>query len=463
MSRLALVLLTLVCCLVSRAQAAGPEQRLAEAVRYKTISYQDQAAIDYREFERFQMFLRKSFPRVFSALEVETVAKHSLLLRWPGSEPELPGVLFTAHSDVVPIEPGTEREWDQPPFAGLIAQGRIYGRGTLDDKQGLMGLLEAAETLLEEEFTPRRTIVLAFGHDEEIGGTQGAANIGQLMRERGWRFAWMVDEGGMVMQDNPLLPGKAAALINIAEKAYVTLTLVATGEGGHSSQPPKDSTIGRLSRALAKIEANPFPARLVEPVEAMLQALAPHVSQPTRLVFNNLWLTRPLVLRQMSSERLTNAFVRTTTALTMFNAGVKENVVPQRAEAKVNFRLLPGITPEQVVEYITQVVDDPSIAIEHDEWHQVPGVADHKGEGFRVIAEAVTAVYPDIVVLPSLLIATTDTRHYVDLAQDQLRFHGVSMDASQASSIHGTNEYITIESYLASIDIARRMIQGAAL
>jgi len=439
-----------------------PAERLGEAIRFQTISYQDRSQINLEEFARFHVFLREQFPRVFAQLEVEVVNDYSLLMRWPGSDASLPPILFTAHMDVVPIEPGTEDDWQHPPFAGVIADGRIYGRGSLDDKLGVLGLLEAAESLLAEGFTPQRTVVFAFGHDEEISGREGAARLAERMRENGWRFAWMVDEGGMVLSDNPLLPQKPVAVINVAEKGYLTLTLVATGEGGHSSRPPKISTIGRLSAALARIEKNPFPTRIEGPVAAMLEAMAPHVDQPNRFVFNNLWLTGGLVSDRMSEDPLTESYVRTTTALTMFNAGVKENVVPQRAEAKINFRLLPGDTPEMVVSRVRELVDDPAIEITYDEWDRLPGVADDAGGGFAVISEAVKSVYPEVVVVPSLLIATTDTRHYIDLADNQYRFHGMMIETSQAASVHGTNEYVGVESYDKSIEVARQMIMLGA-
>jgi carboxypeptidase PM20D1 len=361
--------------------------------------------------------------------------------------------------DVVPIEPGTEQDWQHPPFAGVVADGRIYGRGTLDDKLGLLGILEAAEALLVEGFAPRRTIVFAFGHDEEISGKDGAVGIARRLRELGLHFEWMVDEGGMLVSDNPMLPGKSMAMINIAEKGYLTLTLVATGDGGHSSNPPKISTIGRLSAALARIENNPFEPRLVKPVEAMLEAMAPHLGQPERFVFGNLWLTGGIVAGQMADERMTIPFVRTTTALTMFNAGVKENVVPQRAEAKVNFRLLPGDTVQMVVAHVESVVDDPMITISYDDWENVPPVADHEGGGFAVIAAAVTSVYPEAIIVPSLLTATTDTRHYTDLVDNQYRFHGMMIAASQVKSIHGTDEYIGVDTYEKSIAVARQMME----
>lgn len=439
--------------------AASPAERLAEALRIRTISYQQRAQIDYGEFQRLNDYLRQTYPRVFSELQVELVNDYSLLIRWDGSDADLKPILFTAHTDVVPIEPGTEGDWEHPPFDGVVTGGRIFGRGTLDDKMGVLGLLEAAEQLLSEGFVPRRGIVMAFGHDEEISGKEGAAALAARMKELGLHFQWMVDEGGMLISDVPLLTDRPMAMVNVAEKGYLTLTLVASGAGGHSSNPPKISTIGRLSNAMARIEANPFEPRLVGPVQAMLEILAPHVKQPESFVFDNLWLTSGLVAHRMDQRRLTIPFVRTTTALTMFNAGVKENVVPQRAEARVNFRLLPGDKPEIVVDYIRGVIDDPEIEISYDPWENVPPISDHQGVGFQVIGEAVTAVYPKALVTPSLLTATTDTRHYVELADDLYRFHGVMMDSGQASSIHGTNEFITVESYEKSIAVARRMME----
>ena len=448
--------------LCAGAVAASPAERLGAAVRFETISYQDHSQIKYSEFAAFHQFLRDSFPRVFNRLEVETINEYSLLLRWPGSDAALSPVLFAAHMDVVPVEPGTEQDWQHPAFSGVVADGRIYGRGTLDDKVGVMGLLEAAEQLLADGFAPTRTVYFAFGHDEEISGRQGATAIAARMRELGLHFSWMVDEGGMLVSDNPLLAGKTMAMVNIAEKGYLTLILQTTGQGGHSSNPPAVSSIGRLANALARIEAKPFPPRLVEPVQAMLEGLAPYMEQPQRLVFENLWLTDGLVARNMAGERTTAPFVRTTTALTMFNGGVKENVVPQRAEARVNFRLLPGDTPAMVVDYITGVVDDPLVEISYEDWDDMPPVAEYPGSGYGVIQAAVENVYPEAVVVPSMLMAVTDTRHYIDLVDNQYRFHGVKMATSQATSIHGTDEYVDVESYEKSIEIARNMIELGA-
>lgn len=457
-----IVLAVLLCLCAAVPVMAGPAERLAESVRFRTVSSQDPNQVDYNQFLQFNDFLRATYPRVFAELDVEVVNDYSLMLTWTGSDPTAGAILFTAHSDVVPVEPGTEDDWQHPAFDGVIADGVVYGRGTLDDKVGVIGLLEALGSLLAEEFQPRKTVVLAIGHDEEIGGREGAARLAGRMREMGLHFDWMVDEGGFVVTSSPILPDRPLAMINVAEKGYLTLILETTGEGGHSSRPLPDSAIGRLSRAMARIEENPFPAELVPPVDAMLEALAPYNPQPQRMMLENLWLTGPLVAGQMAEDPASSSFVRTTTALTMFNAGVKENVIPQRAEARVNFRLLPGYSSEQVVDYIRGVIDDPQVTLNYERWDNVPPVADHNGQGFTAIANAISAVYPETVVVPSLLGATTDTRHYIDLADDQYRFHGMLVPLSDAGGVHGTNERISVESFENTVRIAEQMIRNGA-
>lgn len=438
---------------------ASPADNLAQAVRFKTISEQDLNKIDYSQFDRFHGFLQQTYPLVFSQLSVERINGYSLLIQWPGSNPDKQAILFASHMDVVPVESGTEADWEHPPFDGVVADGKIYGRGTLDNKQGVIGWLEAAEQLLAQGFQPQRNLAFAFGHDEEIGGYNGAAFIAKRMRELDLHFEWMVDEGGLIVSDYPLVKDHPVAIINVGEKRYFTITLIATGEGGHSSSPPPVSTIGRLSAALAKIEQTPFPTRIEGPVAAMLEGIAPYTDQPMKAAFNNLWLTGGLVGYQMSKDRNTVGFVRTTTALTMINAGVKENVVPQRAEAKINFRILPGDTPQTVVKTIRKIIDDENIEISFEEGLPSAPVADYVGSGFKVMHGATQAVYPNAVVVPSLLFAATDTRHYVGLADNIYRYYGVIMGPDQTKSIHGTNEFVSVESFDKSIEIAKEIIR----
>jgi len=459
------ILFPLVLCtsanMVSASQPAVV-QHLSKAIQYPTVSFQDNAQIDYPVFTQFHDFLRSSYPIVFSQLQVETIAEHSLLLTWAGTNETLNPVLFDSHFDVVPIESGTEQDWQKPPFSGAIADGYIWGRGALDDKASVIATLDAMELLLQQGFTPARPLLFSFAHDEEIGGRQGAANIAAHIKKSGIELEYMVAEGGLVIQNNPMLPGKTMAMIALAEKTYVTLTLSASGDGGHSSTPPLDNAIVRLSKAVTALHENPFEPELVSPVTDMLEALAPHVGGVQGLLFKNQWLSTPILKSVMADDRTTNALVRTTTAVTMFDAGVKENVISQNAQAKINFRLLPDFTPEQLLQQVEAIIDDPMISIEADKWKQGPPVSDINGEGYKRLSTAIETVMPNIVVVPGMLMASTDSPHYSNLAKQIYRFHPFTVEMEETGSVHGSNERIAVEAMINAVKLSAALIEAAA-
>jgi len=319
-------------------------RRLAEAIRFQTVSFQDPAAPSVREFDRFHAFLTRSFPRLHQQLIKETVNAHSLLYTWKGKDARLKPMLLMGHMDVVPVDPKSEKNWTQPPFSGQSAGGYIWGRGTMDDKVSVLGILEAVEYLMSVDFQPQRTIYLAFGHDEEIGGANGAAKIAELLRARGVELEFVLDEGMNIVDGVILGIAAPAALIGIAEKGYLSLELSVETAGGHSSIPAAETAIGIVSRALQRLEAAPFPAHPSGPTRRMLEFLGPEMAWAKRLAIANLWLFDPLVRKQLAASPLTNAAIRTTLAPTLFHAGVKENVLPTQASAVVNLRILPGDT-----------------------------------------------------------------------------------------------------------------------
>ncbi len=457
------LILTLSCHMLSQSlQAAEQSQRIvdlmSEAIQYPTVSQQDTLTQDYGPFREFRGFLEQSFPQVFSQLQVTTIAEHSLLVRWPGTEADLAPVLFDSHYDVVPIEPGTEADWTQPPFAGAIADGYIWGRGALDDKASVMATLEAMERLLAAGYEPQRTLFFSFVHDEEIGGQQGARNVAAYLQQQVGELAFVIGEGGMVLADNPLVPNRPLANISIAEKTYATATLVARGPGGHSSMPVADNSIVRLSRAVQKIHDNPFKPQLVSPVTDMLQVVGQEVSGIAGWLMRNPGWSAPLLTRQMSQERTTNAMVRSTTAVTMFNAGIKENVISQQAQAKINFRLLPGYSVQALQTRLEALVNDPQVDITIKSWPAMP-VANKAGEGYQAIASAIGKIKPEALVAPSLLTATTDRPKYKQLTQDLYGFHTFTMPLEDSSSIHNTNERVGVESIINAVELSEALIK----
>ena len=278
-------------------------ERLAEAVRIATVSYEDRDRIDRDAFLRLHALLENLYPLVHQRLQREAVSDLSLLYTWPGSDPNLSAALLTAHLDVVPAQAS---DWSQPPFAGNISDGFVWGRGTMDDKAGVLGILEAAEHLLAAGFEPRRTIHFAFGHDEELGGN-GAEAITARLKEQGAKIEFVLDEGMMIVEG--IIPGLGppAALIGLAEKGYANVTLAVESEGGHSSMPPGETAVGILSAAVARLEANPMPSRLEGPVEAMFRWVSPEMSLAPRIVLGNLWLFGPLVRAELAGSPPTNA------------------------------------------------------------------------------------------------------------------------------------------------------------
>ncbi|MCP5066731.1 MAG: M20/M25/M40 family metallo-hydrolase [bacterium] len=442
------------------ATAVSPEERLATGLRFRTISHQDPADFDPIPFRALHAYLEESFPRVHAELKREQVAEHSLLFTWQGSDPTLQPVLLASHLDVVPVPEGTEESWEQPPFSGVIVDGYIWGRGALDDKVGVFATLEAVENLLASGFTPLRTVLLAFGHDEELGGDHGAAAITDLLEERGVRLWFSLDEGMVIAADGALGVDKPLALIGIAEKGFLSLRMTARSPGGHSSMPRKSGAIGKLARAVTALEENPMPLRTDGVFGEMLRALAPELSFLPRL-----FLTNPLFSwighSRLSDDPTANAFVRTTTAVTMAGAGTKENILPREAWAMVNFRIIPGDTSGAVVERVRKIVG-PDIELEVVRAREPSATADPGSAAYSVLREAISEIAPDAVTTPALVVGGTDSKHYGRIADDSFRFLPIRVSLSDRTRLHGVSERVAVDGYLEAISFFEALLRRGA-
>lgn len=329
----------------------GAERRFAESLTFPTVSYDDTTMIDYHAFELFHEFLRENYPLVFNTLDVEVINDYSLLLHWPGSNPDLlPGVLM-AHQDVVPVSDDTRDLWAFNPFGGIVQDDTLYGRGAVDDKINLIGQLEAVEFLLESGFTPQRDLYFSYGQDEEISGRNGAVAIAKLMDSRNIRAEFVLDEGGFVSETTVQGLDKPLALISTSEKGYLNLELSVNQEGGHSSMPNPENAIDVLSKALVDLSKHPFPAEIIPSQKEFLLNIAPHSGFVNRLALSNMWLFSPLVKKTLAKDPQANSTLRTSMVPTIINAGVKENVVPNIATVNINYRLLPGTSIDGAVEH----------------------------------------------------------------------------------------------------------------
>jgi carboxypeptidase PM20D1 len=352
----------------------------------------------------------------------------------------------------VPIETGTEDEWSYPPFGGEIGDGFVWGRGAMDDKGSLIAVLEGVETLLGQGFRPKRTVYLAFGHDEEVGGDAGAAAIAKLLRERRIAPFLVLDEGGAIADG--FLPGldRPIALVGTAEKGSASVDIAVNVEGGHSSVPPRQSAIGILSRAVARLEDNPIPGGIKGPFRDMLLEVGREMPFSRRLVLANLWLFGPLVERQLARVPATDSMLRTSTAVTMIDGGVKANVLPSKATAVVNFRIAPGDTVESVLDHVRRVVADPRVeVVEAREARNPSPVSPTDSDGFRLVERTIRQLYPEAVVAPYLLPGGTDSRHFEGLTPNVYRFGAIRVDASDLRRAHGTDERV-------AVDVLARMV-----
>jgi carboxypeptidase PM20D1 len=418
---------------------------LSEAIQFATISHERPEQMDDAAFSAFVGWVKNTYPELHGTATL-TQLDYTLLYQWQGSNPDLQPVLFTGHYDVVPVIPGTESQWREPPFAGNIVDGVIWGRGALDDKSGVIAILEAASWLIRSGFTPERTIYLSFGHDEEAGGNDGAGAVRRFLENNDVRLGWTLDEGSFVFDD--MLPGvePLLATINVAEKGSITLDIVAKGAGGHSSMPPRQTAVGILAAAITALEQNPVPGGLEGLSFDMFDTVSRHMPFPARMMFANQWLFGGFVEGRLSSVPTTNAMLRTTTAPTMLSASVKSNVLPIEAVATVNFRIHPRDSVEDVIAHVGAVVENANVEVRVPEGTGNPAseVSDANSPGFAAIRRAIREVYGDVIITPGIMVAASDTRHYGVVADNAFRFNPMTVTSEDLTGFHGTNEKIAV-------------------
>ena len=426
-------------------------QNLSNAIKYKTISYNEDAIPDSTAFLGFHKFLRKTFPLIHSKLSLEKINNYSLLYTWQGSDLSKKPIIFMSHQDVVPIDEPTIGDWEAGPFEGKITKTDIIGRGTLDDKSTLIGLLEATEKLLEESFQPSRTIYFAFGHDEEVGGSNGALAIATHLKAKGIHAAMTIDEGGFIAEN--LVPGfeNPVAIINLAEKGFASFRLIVETSGGHSSAPPRENTIGMLAQAIVDLENNQLPYKLVKPIDYQLEYIGAELPFFEKLTFANPWLFKKPILEALNSH--------TTIAPTIIHGGVKNNVIPTVAEATINFRILPGETIESVKKHIINTISD-KIKIEPVGFLTNPSpVSSIDSESFKILEKTIRDMFPNSIVVPGLVGGGTDSRYFYEISDDVYRFYPTRIGPNSMKRFHGIDEKIRKDNYEEIITFSYHLIK----
>lgn len=443
--------------------------RLGEAVRLKTISTHDDPSANQDQFEALHVLLEQRFPKVHATMQRERIAGRSLLFTWKGSAATAKPIMFFAHQDVVPVAPGTEANWEQPPFSGVVKDGFIWGRGAWDNKGNLMSQLDAAEQLIASGFKPERTVYFYLGADEELGGRHDAVAAAKVFKERNIRLEMILDEGLMITDGVLAGLSKPAALIGVAEKGYLSVVLKFSTAPGHSSQPPKPGTsaVGMMSAALKRLDDNQLPAGIRGVSSEMFDTIAPEMSGFGRVALSNLWLFGPMVQKQLEGGAATNAMLRTTTSPTIAKAGNKDNVLPGVAEATVNFRILPGESRESVTAHVRSQVEQvvPKEKYElfaMEEASEPSKVAPTASGQYRLLATTIREVFPNVMVAPGLMIAATDSRHFGEVSDHIFKFSPVVAKPVDLPRFHGTNERIAVSNYADAIRFYHRLMSQAS-
>ena len=435
----------------------------ADAIKIQTISDRDSDKVDWSKFEQFHSFLRERYPLIHQKLSLEIVGKASLMYFWQGTDSSLDPIAMLAHQDVVPISPGTESAWEHDPFGGEEADGFIWGRGALDIKNHLIGVMEAIETLLEEGFTPQRSIYILFGHNEEIMDreTSGATLMCQVLKERGVHLEAILDEGGAIL---PVHVGKLLdvnlAGVGIAEKGYADFEISIDAVGGHSSQPPKHTALGKMANVIRDLENNQFKAELTPMMQELFDRIGRRVCFPAKLITCNLPLLKPLVLEIMKQIPPAACMTRTTTGVTMASGSPAPNVLPQRATINVNFRIMPGETIADVEQHIRKVSSVKDIEVKLVKGKEPSAISPTDSKAFQAIEEICYGMNQKNLVAPYLVMGGTDACNYEAVCENIYRYSPYMVNTELLLTTHGTNERIPVDCLADGIAFFKRYIRA---
>ncbi len=420
--------------------------KLKKAIICRTVSYSDYSKYDFDEFNKFNNMMRELFPAVHDNMDLEIVNGYSLLYKWKGSDKSLNPGLFMAHIDVIPIEEETENDWKYPPFSGEIADGFVWGRGTMDIKLQIITMMESCEKLISEGFIPNRTIYFAFGHDEEADGSNGARLIAEKLEKENIHLEFVNDEGGCINKGIFASVKKPIAFIGVAEKGFLNIKVDIYGRGGHTSTPPENSSLGLAAKAICRLEKKKMKLHFTKPAHKMIISLGRHMGFASRLIIANLWLFKHLFIKIFSTSGTTGeAMLRTTITPTMARGSMEPNILPQVSSFTVNCRILQGETMEDVIKHIEKACRGMEYRIKILRHEEPSPLSPTDSEIFKKIAGTVRGYNEKTAIIPYFMVAGTDSVKYEKICRDIIKFSPYSIEMQDMKRIHGTNERISLE------------------
>lgn len=434
------------------------EEKLGAMIRIPTVSKHEYE--DLSQFYRFHQELEKLFPLIHEKLE-KTVLNGTLLYRWRGADPQKQPILFMGHQDVVPA---SDEGWSVPAYSGVVKDGCLYGRGTLDCKGTMYVQMQAVEELLGEDFVPPCDVYLEYSINEETGG-DGAAAAMRYLRNRGIRFAFVLDEGGAVIDE--AVPGmdKPYAVIGVTEKGYMDVKITARGKGGHSSTPPRNTPAARLFAFANEIERKrPFRKVLIPEVQEMFRQMAPAFSFPLRFLLGNLWLTKPLVIAAMPLvSPFGEALMATTCCFTQMKGSDAANVIPKEPYLIANLRCSVHQNCEESLNVLKKYGKKYDLDFEVLLQRDASPVSDIHSKAYGFVEKTIRAHFPDAGVAPYLIMGGTDCRHFHALTDTALRFAPVRMTNAQNASCHAVDENVTIAALAEGVRFFKRLLRNYEL
>ena len=442
------------------------QEHLSKAISIPTISYPDKANIDFSKFDEFHAFLEEAYPLIHKNLKKEVIQEASLIYHWKGTRDDLEPIALLAHQDVVPISEGTEQDWTYAPFSGHNDGEFIWGRGALDMKNHLVGVMDAVETLLEEGFQPERDVYLLFGQDEEVVASElgGAKSIMNTLKERGIHLDSVLDEGGAIIPVNikGVLNNKELIGVGIAEKGYTDFEITVNSKGGHSSQPPVHSGLGELANVIKDLENHQFKSELMPFVKDLFSNIGRNCTYPARLVMCNLDLLQPVLKLAMTKIPVAACLVRTTTAVTMAQGSPAANVLPQKSSITVNFRQMPGTTVKDVENHIRKVCRNKDIEVKILKAKEASKFSPTDSRAFKIIEEICMQDNKNSIVAPYLVMGGTDACYYEPICDNIYRYAPYKVSISLLRCTHGTNERIPVDAVAPGVAFFKKYIRRAS-
>lgn len=442
-------------------------KNLSDAIKFKTIADKEAANTDWAVFDAFHDFLKERYPLMHEKLELTVIAHGSLVFRWKGTRSDLDPIALLSHQDVVPISEGTWDDWKHDPFEGVDDGEFIWGRGALDMKNHLIGVLESVETLLAEGFVPERDVYILLGHNEEVmcaTSENGATCICNYLKEKGVHLDAIIDEGGAILPvEVKGVINKHLAGIGVAEKGYADVEVAVTAKGGHSSQAPNHTAIGHLADVIKDIENHQFKAKMSPMMKELFDKIGRNCTYPARLVTCNLKLLEPALTKAMSFIPPAASMLRTTFGVTMASGSPQANVLPQRASVTVNFRMFPGQTVDDVLEHLHKVIRNKNVEINLlPGWKNPSAVSPTDTRSFKVIEKICHSMDDKAVVAPYLVMGGTDACHYQAVCENIYRYSPFLVSTSLLLTTHGTNERIPVSVMEDGVKFFKRYIRLAS-